>query len=420
MDSTKAINVALLGHKDHGKSTLIGRLLYDTKSITEDRIREAQIMSKSLGKEFELCFLLDSFEEEREEGFTLDTTRVQVVHQGVIYDVIDVPGHKELVKNMLTGASLAHAAILIISAKPDEGLQDETKLHIYLSRMLGISKLVIAVNKMDLINYDKAKFDALTSQVTATLVNFGFNAKQLEYVPISAKDGDNVTKKSNKTSWYNGKMIIEYMEEFANYDFEKELSAKPARLIVQDVYNIDSNHVIVGKIESGTFKVKQEVVIEPLSLKGNIEELHVAMDRKDSAHAGQSVGLVIKSDAIKNVTRGCVCMPIKEATSIVTSINARIFCFPTCELTTGEKLNFICAAQEVTGNVELIVDKINPITDKMPIKVNGSGVVSNSQAADVKIKLEKPMILESFSKLPQVGRFVISKNGRIIGVGVVQ
>jgi len=410
----REIKISLLGHKDHGKSTLIGRLLYETHSITEDRINEARAMSKTLGKEFEYAFLLDSFEEEREGGFTLDTTRAQVHHNGVIYELIDVPGHKELVKNMLTGASLAHAAILIVSAQKDERLRDETKLHLYLASLLGIKNLVVAINKIDTIDYDEEEFSRIKGEVSVILKSFGY--EELSFVPVSAKKGDNVASLSGATPWYKGKTVMGFMEEFSAFDYEKELEQLPARMFVQDVYDLDDEKILVGRLETGTLAVGEEVSIEPLGIAHGIDELKIKYESVKEARVGQNVGLMLAAEGMANVKRGNVCMPSKNKARPVKSINARIFCLPGNEIKIGDDLSITCVSQETRSKISKVIKKINPIFDKEP-KENADEI-RGWEAAEVQIDLKDPLVFEKFSKVPPMGRFVLSKS-IIVAVGVV-
>src|SRR5271154_1586737 len=192
MDVTE---VTLLGHKDHGKSTLIGNMLITTKSVSEQRINDAKKTSKKLGRNFEPGFILDSFEEEREGGLTIDTTRAQVLYKGNAFEFIDVPGHEELIKNMISGASNADFAVLMVSAKPDEGIRDQTFRHLYLAGMLGIKKILVAVNKMDKVGYEENRFDEIRSRILTFLIKTGFEKKNLYFVPISAYNAENLVSK---------------------------------------------------------------------------------------------------------------------------------------------------------------------------------------------------------------------------------
>jgi small GTP-binding protein len=408
----KETSISLLGHKDHGKSTLIGRILHETGSISPGRVEETRAICRNLGKEFELAFLLDSFAEERSEGFTLDTTVAQAKHNGVIYNLIDVPGHKELVKNMLSGMSKASAAVLIVSAKKNEGLQNETRLHIYLARMLGIKRLAVAVNKMDSVGFSEAEFRGIKEGVSRILQHFGFSPAELDFVPISAKDGDNVISRSKNTDWYRGKILMELLEEFASMDENAALRKLPGRMFVQDVYG----EVIVGKVETGTFCGGQEVVVEPAGLRTRIKEINGAdgKERKE-ARAGQNIGLRLFDQ--KGITRGCLLMQAENAAVPKTSVRARIFCFPGNELKSGEPISIACSSQESEARITGIMNRFDPIKDA---DIADGGRIGPSESAEVELTISNKMVLERFADIQNTARFVISKKGRIAGVGIVQ
>ncbi len=402
------VRISLMGHKDHGKSTLIGRLLHDTHSITQDRINEAIATSKALGKNFEYAFLLDSFEEEREGGFTLDTTRAQVKHGGVIYELIDVPGHRELVKNMLSGVSLAHAAILVVSAS--EGLESETRLHAYLARLLGIERLVVAVNKMDAVGHGGKEFAALKAAMEDTLAGLGFDAAKLSFVPVSAMNGDNLLVRSRAMPWYEGKTVMEHMEDFSRFDADAELLRLPARMFVQDVYD----DVVAGRLETGKLATGDEIEVEPAGAKAKIAQMYVAGRQGDSAHAGQNVGL--KLSPTLAVGRGCVCMAAGPHARPVKKLRARIFCFGS-HLDVLDAVHLTSATQESMARISAIMEKLNPISGAKPVK--GAGRVGMFEGGEVELELEKPLMLERFADMPPTGRFVLSKDGRIVAAGIV-
>lgn len=403
----REIRISLLGHKDHGKSTLIGRLLHDTRSITQDRINEAIATSKALGKEFEYAFLLDSFEEERGEGFTLDTTRAQVRHGGAIYELIDVPGHRELVKNMLSGASMAHAAVLIVSAKEGEGLQTETRLHVYLARMLGIGRLVVAVNKMDLAGYSQKRFTDVKADVEKVLAGFGFDPSALSFVPVSAMKGDNLLSRSGAMGWYSGRTVMEHMESFP--DSEAGLQKLPMRMFVQDVYE----DVVAGRLETGRVAAGEEIAVEPSGATAKIERIFLAGREGSEARAGQNVGFKLSPQG--GVARGCVCMPPGQAKA-ARAVRARVFCFGS-HLDAGDSVHVTCATQESMARVASIFWKVNPISDSAPVK--GAWRVAMFEGAEVGLELEKPLVLERFADMPATGRFVLSKDGRAVAAGIV-
>jgi translation elongation factor EF-1alpha len=416
MEIPSQITISLLGHKDHGKSTLIGRLLQDTGSISQDRIDEARGICKSLGKEFELAFLLDSFVEEREGGFTLDTTTAQMRYKDRIYNLVDVPGHKELVRNMLSGASLADAAVLIVSAKKGEGLKSETRLHIYLARFLGLKKLIVAINKMDTAGYEEKEFERIAGEMTDVLAGFGFGKKELAFVPISAKLGDNVMTRSGSMPWYAGKTLIAHIEELQG-DASSALVSLPARMVVQDVYVLDGDSIAVGRVESGRFSPGERVWIGPSGRETSVRELRTGEGRAgNEALAGRNAAMMLEKG--EGIARGSVICGISKPAKALTGFSARVFCFPNASMESGDRITITIACQESQGVISRIERTFNPITDERPKKTE-AGRVAALEAADVSIENSRPLVLDRFSDVQPMGRFVMSKGGSVIGVGLV-
>ena len=294
--------ITMLGEKDHGKSTFIGNLLIATGSASDYRIKEAQKHSK-MGR-FEPAYILDSFTEEREQEMTIDTTRAEIVQDGNIYEFIDVPGHLELIKNMLSGASNGDLAILMVSAKPDEGFQPQTKRHVFLANLLGISSLIVAINKIDIANYDQKTFERIKGEVEAYLKAIGFK-KPLVFVPISAYNNENIVTKSEKIPWYNGKPMLDLVKEFAaEYGGAIKPKLKALRLFVQDAMDDSENSVVFGTVQSGKVAVGEKIKIEPGAQYANVLELHVKGRKAKSAKIGTNVAM--KLDKIGLAKRGTI------------------------------------------------------------------------------------------------------------------
>ena len=254
-----SVNVVIVGHVDHGKSTLIGRLLYDSEVLPEDKLAEIQKLIEEYKRRFEFAYFLDSFEEELKEERTIDTTRVLFKGKNY-YTIVDVPGHKEFIKNMLTGASHAQVAILVVSAP--EGVQEQTGRHAFLVHMLGVKQLIVAINKMDLVDYSEAVFQAVKDDTSQLLSSLGYSGTK--FVPVSAMEGDNVYKPSKRMEWYQGLTLIHTLD---GIELE-EISEKPLRFVVQDVYHVDSERVTVGRVESGSMVKGDRLVFQPSGVKG--------------------------------------------------------------------------------------------------------------------------------------------------------
>ncbi|MDP2912983.1 MAG: GTP-binding protein, partial [Candidatus Omnitrophota bacterium] len=265
----------IVGHVDHGKSTLIGRLLYDTDSLPADKVEEIRRISKDLGTETEFAYLLDHLEEERRQNVTIDITQVFLKSAGSEYVIIDAPGHVEFVKNMITGASQAEAAVLIIDAK--EGLREQTKRHSYILSLLGIDQVIVVVNKMDLMAYDKEAFERTKKETNAHLRDIGITA--LFYIPISALKGENIVIRSEAMPWYTGPS---FLESLGTLSLRRSPIDKPLLFPIQDVYKIGDKRIAVGKIEAGVIKKDEMIKILPhnqLTKVSSIEKFPCQADR---------------------------------------------------------------------------------------------------------------------------------------------
>jgi sulfate adenylyltransferase subunit 1 (EFTu-like GTPase family) len=280
------LKLVIVGHVDHGKSTLIGRLLFDTGSLSTDKVIEIQQICSSLGKEFEFGYVLDNLEEERDQGITIDTTQIFFTSKDRHYVIIDAPGHVEFLKNMITGASQADTAAIIIDA--EEGIREQTKRHAFLLSMLGIRRIVILINKMDKVGYNPERF----SEIKTIFQDFlrEINIFPSHFIPISASHGDNVVKKSENTPWYQGPSFLNALD---TVDILGISQTAPLRFIVQDVYNF-SKRIIVGKVASGKLRNNDEITILPTGEKtqiGSLEEYHRT---PNFAETGKCIGLTTK------------------------------------------------------------------------------------------------------------------------------
>lgn len=385
---TQRLNITLLGHKDHGKSTLIGRLLFDTGSVKEDRVREVRETSRSLGKPFEYAFLLDSFQEEREGGMTMDVIHAQIKGRRYLYDCIDVPGHKELIKNMLTGASHADAAILIVSAK--EGIEEQTGQHLRLAQWMGLEQLIVAINKMDLVGYDQNMFEEMKHKIS-TMIGNGMSEK-ISYVPVSAYEGDNVVTPSSNVEWYNAPTLYELMEGLKAHD---NLSEMPFRLPVQDLLTGgNGEQIIVGRVESGSIQAGQSAVFSPSGATARVKMILTFNRNKAVASAGENVGLVCDS-SLSSIKRGDVCCSLESPVSAKSELLAHaIFLEPAPPQTTVE-----CG----TAQGECEIQYLSP--------------AEVGEVTQVALRFKEPMAVEP--SRTALGRLALKQQGKIIGVAVV-
>src|SRR3989338_3366562 len=293
------LNLITIGHVDHGKSTLVGRLLYDSGNISEQDMRKIKNLAKELKKEtFEIAFVMDQLKEERERGVTIDLMYKGFDTPKFYFTLIDAPGHRDFVKNMITGASQADAAILVVSVK--DGIQEQTKEHVYLSKVLGIKQIIIALNKMDAIGYDEKKFNEDKESVGKLLSSVGFKIAEIPFVPVSAYQGDNVFKKSDKMPWYKGGTLFETLDSYIK-PVERPVN-KPLRMSIQSVLNITGvGSVVTGKIETGVMKPNDKVVIEPAGVPAEIKTREMHHKQLPQAIPGDNIGVSMKGVDKKNV-----------------------------------------------------------------------------------------------------------------------
>lgn len=393
----------MAGEVDCGKSTLIGRLLYDTNSISSQAKEELEKTCRRLERGLEFAYLLDSFEEERLEEFTLDTTQAFLKFKGKELLLIDVPGHRQLLKNMLTGTSYADAAILVIDVQ--KSMEEQTRRHLYILKFLGIDDLVLAVNKMDLVSYNENDFKEAKRQLDSFLNEVGIKAGYV--IPVSAKDGENLSKKSLRMSWYSGLPLLEAVNIFKRkeqiYDF---------CFPIQDVYETEREKIAVGRVVSGRVKRKDLLKSALLDAELKVKGIRVFDKNKLSAGPGENIGLVFCCPE-NGLKRGDLLYK-GVLPKITCQIKARIFCLHPLSL--GEELLLRSATQEVCAKISLIEESID--TASLETNKDPEGIKS-ADAAMVIITTEKPPIVEKFQDLPDLGRFVLEKNNLIHAVGII-
>jgi len=402
------VNVVFVGHIDHGKSTTIGRLLYDSDSVESERVEEIQKFTDELKRRFEFAYFLDALEEERKGDMTIDTTRVVFKGKDRLYTIIDSPGHKEFLKNMLTGASQADAAILILSV--EEGIQEQTRRHIFLVSLLGIKHIVVAINKMDAVGYDQQAFEKIKDEMKKFLGSLGFEAEKIPFVPISAREGDNVFKRSEKMPWFDGTLISALDRTVS---VREKLLTKPLRFAVQDVYDVSGEKIVVGRVESNVIRQNDELAFQPSGIHVRVERIKVFEGELKEAKAGDAVGLVLSPPT--TIRRGEVCSLAKDPPKAVGEFSGELVLL-FGELRKGDTIVVRCSTAKVNCEVQDISKKINSETGESIEEL--SDVVNPNEAAIVKFRALEPLVVEKFSEIPELGRFVIAKNDKNVGAGV--
>ncbi|MBT6067946.1 GTP-binding protein [bacterium] len=395
------LKFVIVGHVDHGKSSLIGRLLFDTKSIPQEKIDEVKTVCEALGKDFEFSYLMDYLTEEREKNITIDTTQTFFKTKQRDYVIIDAPGHKEFLKNMITGSSLAEAAILIVDA--DEGIKEQTKRHAYLLNLLNLKQIIVVINKMDLVDYQEKRFKEVEQEVITHLNKL--NLKPNYIIPISAKNGDNIATKDNNLNWFQGPTVLDALDSFTIQFQEENL---PLRLPVQDIYE----DMVVGRIESGKIEKNQEITILPSNVSNKVLSIKKWREELDLASYGHSIGL--KLDDIQ-VKRGQIICDKDNLPQVVNNFKATIFWMSSNEI----KVNEIVSLKIVTQEQDVVIKKIHKLMDSSTLEEIDGDVIKETYIAEVEFKSDKPLVIENYNKIPEMGRFVLIQNEDIVAGGII-
>jgi len=402
------LSFVIVGHVDHGKSTLIGRLLYDTDSLPPDKIEEIKKASAKQGKQTEFAYLLDHLEEERKQGVTIDTTQVFFKTDKRRYVIIDAPGHVEFVKNMITGASQAEAAVLIIDVA--EGVKEQTKRHSYMLSLLGLHQAVVVLNKMDLVDFSEDSFTAVKQDVHNWLKSI--NIEPTLYIPISAILGENITSKSEKMPWYTGPTFLESLDTLQN---KQPPENKPLLFPVQDVYKIEDKRINVGRVEAGVIKKGLEIKILPDGQITRVNSIDKFLKETDTAVASESIGMTT-ADSVFLDRGNIVCLPGAEP-AITDEIPANIFWMSKQNFTAGEKLTIRCATQETSCKIQSINKRINSST--LQVIEENADIIQNLDVAEVVIKTKKPVAIRDFNDVQELGRFVLVRDENICAGGII-
>ncbi len=409
------MNLIFIGHIDHGKSTTVGRLLYETKAVTEQDMKKLkEEVAKYNRPTFEFAFVMDQLKEERERGITIDIMHRDFQTPKYYFTIIDAPGHRDFVKNMITGASQADAAVLVVST-PD-GVQSQTREHAYLARVLGIRQLIVGLNKIDAVNFDRAKFDEAKNKVSELLKTVGYDVTKVLFVPYSALEGANVAAKSDKLPWYDGPTLLAALDTLTVP--EKPVN-KPLRLPVQDAYSISGfGTVPVGRVETGVMKVGDSIIIMPAGVKTEVKSIEMHHQQLQKAEPGDNVGFNIKGVDKKDVKKGDVVGPSDSPPTVAAEFTAQIVVInhPTA-IAPGYTPVFHVHTAQVACTITEISEKKDPKTGQTLQK--NPEFIKNGDVAIVKIKPLKPTCIEKFSDFAPLGRFAIRDMGQTVAAGVV-
>jgi len=412
------MNVVFVGHVDAGKSTTVGRLLFDSGIVSEQEMKKLREEAEKHGKAgFEFAFVMDKIKEERERGVTIDLAYRKIMTEKFQVTIIDAPGHRDFVKNMITGASQADAAFLVVAGTT--GIEPQTKEHLWLLRTMGVQNIAVAVNKMDAINFDQAKFNKIKEDVSALLKTVGYKLEKVNFVPCSGLKGDNVAKKSANLPWYNGPTIVGQIDLFPVPELPTNL---PMRMPVQDVYEITGiGTVPVGKIETGIMKVGQKVIVLPgrtgKGINGEVKTIEMHHEAMSEALAGDNVGINIRGIGKKDIARGDVICEASAPVPVVEEFIAQmaVINHPTVLAKGYTPVFHVHTAQVPCQFVELI-EQIDPKTGQV-LKANPD-FLKNGDVAKVRIKPQGNLCIETQKENPFMSRFAVRDAGQTVAAGV--
>jgi len=408
-------NLAIIGHVDHGKSTLVGRLLYETGSVPEHVIEQHRDEAESQGKGgFEFAYVMDNLAEERERGVTIDIAHQEFDTDEYYFTIVDTPGHRDFVKNMITGASQADNAVLVVAA--DDGVQPQTQEHVFLARTLGIDELVIAVNKMDLVDYEEDRYREAVEEVEQLLQQVRFDTDNAEFIPTSAFEGDNVAENSDDTPWYDGPTILESLNDLPE---PQPPTDAPLRLPIQDVYTISGiGTVPVGRIETGTMSPGDDVSFQPSDAGGEVRTIEMHHEEVDSAGPGDNVGFNVRGVGKDDIRRGDVCGPAEDPPKVANTFQAQVVVMQhPSVITAGYTPVFHAHTAQVACTIESIDQKIDPASGE--VDEENPDFIQSGDAAVITVRPQKPLSIEPSSEIPELGSFAVRDMGQTIAAGKV-
>ena len=402
------VRIVIVGHVDHGKSTLVGRLLHETGSLPEGKLEMLKAVSARRGMPFEWSFLLDALQTERDQGITIDTTQIRFRTGSRDVVLIDAPGHAEFLRNMITGASQADGAVLIIDAL--EGVRDQTRRHGYLLHLLGIKQVAVVVNKMDRVDFLSERFKEISDEISAHLIGLGVTPTAV--IPISARDGDGVALRTPRIGWYNGPTVVEALDAL---EPARPLASLPLRLPVQAIYKFDDRRIVAGRIESGHLASGDEIVVMPAGKIAKIKSVESwPVTPVNGKHgAGRSVGITLDRELF--IERGDIIAHVGKSPRDTRRLRARIFWLHDKPLSKGDQILVRLANREARA---VVVD-IEKAVDPGELSSSETKAIARNHVGEIDISLAQPIAADAYAENPRTGRLVIEVSGRIAGGGLV-
>jgi len=406
------LKIVIVGHVDHGKSTLIGRLIFETSSLQDGRYEQIAAQCEKRGMPFEWAFLLDALQAERDQGVTIDTTQINFRNAHRDYMIIDAPGHTEFLKNMVSGAANSEAAVIVIDA--EEGVCEQSKRHGYLLHLLGVDQIAVAINKMDLVGYSQARFNELDSEYRSYLAELGIEPTYV--IPVSAKNGDFIASGSTNMPWYRGPGVLAALEMF---NPGPTLSTLPLRMPVQDIYKFDDRRIIVGRVDSGTLKLGDAIIFSPMNKLATVASFEnwpgfqKTAQEQEEAPAGMAVGITLSEQIF--VERGHVISHTESPPILTNLFQANLFWLGDVPAEPGNryllKIN--------TGEYQVEIKEIEQVVNTADLSRTKSKLVEKNSVAEVVLSTRALIAVDAFNENPATGRFVLVDDYRIVGGGVI-
>jgi len=408
------VNLVTIGHVDHGKSTMVGHLLVEHGDVGEQEVKKFENMGEK-GKTFKYAWIMDRLKEERERGLTIDLMHRKFESNKNYFTVIDAPGHRDFVKNMITGASQADAAILVVAA--DDGVMTQTREHAALAFTLGVSQVIVAINKMDRVDYKEEVFEGIKADVKKLLQSIGYGprAEQFPYIPVSAFYGQNLSTRSDQMKWYTGKILMECLDDVKP---PAKATDKPLRVPIQDVYTITGvGTVPVGRVESGVMKAADKVVFMPSGATGEVKSIEMHHVTIPQAEAGDNIGFNVRGVGRNDVHRGDVIGHPNNPPTVAKEFKGKIVIleYPTA-ITVGYTPVFHCHTAQVAVTFTEILETLDPKTGAS--KEKNPATLKKGDVAICKFVPTRPLVIESATDIPQLSRFAIRDQGQTIGAGI--
>jgi bifunctional enzyme CysN/CysC len=401
------MRIVIVGHVDHGKSTLVGRLFHDTGSLPEGKLEQIKAMCERRGMPFEWAFLMDAFQSERDQGITIDTSQIWFKTPKRDYTIIDAPGHREFIKNMITGASSAEAAIMLIDAS--QGVQQQSRTHAFLLNLLGIKQIIVIVNKMDLVGCAEKTFQAIKAEYVRYLEEIGIVPNFV--IPAIARDGDNLVHRSDRMKWYDDGTLISALDSFQS---QGDLKALPLRLPIQDVYKFDDRRILAGRVVSGQLKVGDRLLFSPSNKVARVKSIEAwNAAAPNEAEPGQSIG--ITTDDQLFIERGEVASHEEDAPIETNVFHGRLFWLGRTPLTRGATYRL----RMQTRDVQVTVEDIEAIYDPDALSQRPAEKVERNEIADVVLRSYALLALDEAERNARTGRFVLSDGANIVAGGTI-